>query len=99
MVAILLTRISAPSVASSAQRGWYPDEMIVKTIARRIGLNPSSNRQLMKTALETVGLDARRFATRRLLRLYPQRVADSLGGSGTLAAHRSNFDAAIKGWH
>jgi hypothetical protein len=53
--------------------------MIVKTIASRIGLNPSSNGQLMKTALETGGLGARRFAARRLLGLCPQRVANSLG--------------------
>jgi len=53
--------------------------MIVKTIAGRIGLNPSSNGQLMKTALEAGGLAVRRFAT-RLLGLLPQRVADCLRG-------------------
>jgi hypothetical protein len=37
--------------------------MIVNTIARKMGLNPSSNGQLIKTALEAGGLAARRFAT------------------------------------
>jgi hypothetical protein len=46
---------SAPSDMSSAQRGWQPDEMIAKTIARKIGLNWSSNGQLMKTALAAAG--------------------------------------------
>jgi hypothetical protein len=68
--------------------------MIVKTIARKIGRNPSSNGQLMKTALEAGGLGVRRF-TARLLGLCPQRVADSLGGGRTLTAHGSNLDPAI----
>ena len=67
---------------------------MVNTIARRIGLNPSSNGQLMKTALEADGLAVRRVGT-RLLGLRPQRVANSLGGSGALAAHWSDLDAAI----
>ena len=52
--------------------------MIVKTIDRNMGLNPSSNGQLMKTDLEAGGLGGGPFAT-LLLGLVPQRVADCLG--------------------
>jgi hypothetical protein len=48
--------------------------MIVKTIARKITLNLSSNGQLMKTALAAAGVRLGRFATR-----CPQVVTDSSG--------------------
>jgi hypothetical protein len=68
--------------------------MIVKTIARRMGLNPSSNGQLMKTDLEAGGLAVGRFAT-RLLGLAPQRIEEGLGGGRTLAAYRGDLDSAV----
>jgi hypothetical protein len=68
--------------------------MTAKIIARKIGLNPSSNGQLMKTALEAGGLAARFFAT-QLLGLRPQRVANSQGSGGRLTADWGYLDAAI----
>jgi hypothetical protein len=52
---------------------------IVNTIARKMGLKPPLNGQLIKTALEAGGLAARRFAA-QLLGLRPQRVANGLSG-------------------
>ena len=68
--------------------------MTVKTMARRIGLNSSSNGQLTKTALEAGGLAVRGFATGGL-GLGPQRVPDSLGERGALARDRRDLDTVI----
>jgi hypothetical protein len=68
--------------------------MIAKIIARKIGLNPSSNGQLTKTALEAGGLAARWLAM-RLLGLRPERVANGLSRGGTTAGYRGNFDTPI----
>src|SRR6185437_260826 len=69
--------------------------MIVKTIARKIGLNPSSNGQLTKTALEAGGLAVRWFAT-RVLGLRPQRVAKGLSSGGPPpSVYRKNLDPSI----
>lgn len=68
--------------------------MTVKTMARRIGLNPSSNGQLTKTDLEAGGLAVRGFATGGL-GLGPQRVPDGLGDGRARARDRRNFDAVI----
>jgi hypothetical protein len=92
--AILLTRISALSVESSAHRGRNPEAMIVKTTARRIGLNASSNGQLMKTDCAVTDLVARRFATRMPV-LGPQGIANGTGSHRTRAAHGSDLDAPV----
>src|ERR1700728_1553196 len=68
--------------------------MIAKIIARKIGLNPSSNGQLTKTALEAGGLAARWFAT-QLLGLRPECVANGLSRGGTPACYWGNFDTPI----
>jgi hypothetical protein len=68
--------------------------MTVKTIARKIGLNPSSNGQLMKTDFEAGGLAVGRFGT-RLLGLCPQRVANGLSGGGALAAYRGDLNSPV----
>lgn len=71
--------------------------MIVKTIARKTGLNPSSNGQLMKTALEGGGgLTDGGFAT-RLAVLHVQRIANGLSRGRAFPAHRGelNLNAAI----
>src|SRR5690348_11539264 len=69
--------------------------MTVKTIARKIGLNPSSNGQLMKTALEAGCLAVRWFATREL-GLRPQRVAKGLSSGGPPPpVYRKNLDPPI----
>src|SRR6185437_6154175 len=69
--------------------------MIVKTMARKIGLNPSSNGQLIKTALEAGGLAVRWFAT-RVLGLRPQRVAKGLSGGGPPpSVYRKDLDTPI----
>ncbi len=68
--------------------------MTAKIIARKIGLNSSSNGQLTKTALEASGLAARWFAT-QLLGLRPKCVADRLSRGGTPARYGGNLDAPI----
>src|SRR6185437_12023212 len=69
--------------------------MTVKTIARKIGLNPSSNGQLIKTALEAGGLAVRRFAT-QMLGLRPQCVAKGLSRGGPPpSVYRKNLDPPI----
>jgi hypothetical protein len=68
--------------------------MTVKTMARRIGLNPWSNAQLTKMALEAGGLAVRGFATGGL-RLGPQCVPDGLCERGALARDRRDLDAVI----
>src|SRR5579883_1265889 len=69
--------------------------MTVKTIARKTGLNPSSNGQLMKTALEADGLAVLGFAT-RVLGLRPQRVANGFGSGGPPpSVYRKNLDPPI----
>jgi hypothetical protein len=59
--------------------------MVVKTIARKIGLKPSSNGQLKKTDLEAGGLAVCGFAT-RLAGLCPQRLANGLSAALASAA-------------
>ncbi len=90
--AIFVTRISPPSVESSAHRGRNPDATIVKTTARSRGLYASSKGQLMKTDCAVTDLVARRFATRMPV-LGPQGIANGPGSVGTRTAHGSDFDA------
>ncbi len=58
------------------------------------GLNPSSNGQLMKTALEAGGLAVRCVAT-RLLGLRPERVANGFSSGGAPTSYGGDFDAPI----
>ena len=94
ILAILPTRISALSVASNAHLGWYPEVTIVKTIARSMGLNPSSNGQFMNTDLAARGLNVRRLGT-RLPGIFPQRVADGFRYGGASAGHRRDLYATV----
>ncbi len=68
---------------------------MVKTIARKSGLNSSSKGQLMKTALAAGGLGLGRLAM-RLLGLRPQAVADNLRNWRPLPGLRDNLDATIQ---
>jgi hypothetical protein len=66
----------------------------VKTIARKIGLNPSSNGQFTKTALEAGGLAVRWFAT-QMLGLRPQCVAKGPSSGGSPSPYRKDLDPPI----
>ncbi|MCW4460830.1 hypothetical protein OK349_03865 [Sphingomonas sp. BT-65] len=68
--------------------------MTVKTIARKIGLNPSSNGQLMKTDLEAGGLRLGGFATRPL-GVAPKALTDRLGQRRAPARHWGDLDSVI----
>src|SRR5512146_1188701 len=69
--------------------------MTVKTMARKIGLNPSSNGQLMKTALAAGVLAVSWFAT-QMLGLRPQCVAKGLSSGGRPSSvYRENLDPPI----
>lgn len=66
----------------------------MKTIARGLGLNATSNGQLMKTDLLAGGLAVRGVAMDGL-GLGPQRVPDGLGNRRPLARYRCDLDPAI----
>src|ERR1700760_3644707 len=67
--------------------------MIVKTMARKMGLNSSSNGQLTKTDLAAGGL--RGFPVATSFRPLPQFFLNYLGRLRPLATHRRDLDPVI----